>query len=81
METTLKVYSLDIKGEQPEFRNLHLWEIERDNFGLLGVQYDLEKDFVYVSPDCLLDYIDFELNGILIGTIWTYTIDEIKELF
>ena len=77
---TLSVYSYDIKGKNPKFRDLEFWEIERDNLGLLGVQYSLDKDFVYISPDCLLDYIDFELNGIIIGTIWTYTIDEIKEL-
>lgn len=80
MKTTLKVYSLDIKGEQPTFRNLHLWEIERDNFGLLGVQDTLQDTFDFVSPDCILEYLERQQLGNFRGDIWTYTIDEIKEL-
>lgn len=81
MDTTLKVYSLDIKGEQPTFRNLHLWEIERDNLALLSIQDKPSHDFEFVSPDALLDYIGLLQQDIFVGTIIVYTIDEIKELF
>lgn len=77
---TLNVYSYDIKGKLPKFRDLELWEIERDNIGLLGVQDRLQDAYDLVSPDCILDYLKLRQLGILTGDIWTYTLDEIKEL-
>ena len=77
---TLNVYSYDIKGKSPKFRDLELWEIERDNLGLLGIEGSINSDVAYVSPDCILDYIQQEHFGIFDGVIWLYTLDEIKEL-
>lgn len=76
---TLNVYSYDITGKLPKFRDLELWEIERDNIGLLGMQNPTNDDFDLVSPDCILDYLTFQQFSIFRGDIWTYTIDEIKE--
>ena len=76
---TLSVYSYDIKGKSPKFRDLELWEIERDNLGLLGVKDTFKSDFDYVSPDCILDYL-YNQQGTFMGNIWTYTLDEIKEI-
>ena len=77
---TLNVYSYDVKGKSPKFRELEFWEIERDNFGLLGVQDTLQDTFDFVSPDCILEYLEHQQLGNFRGDIWTYTIDEIKEL-
>ena len=77
---TLNVYSYDIKGKSPKFRDLEFWEIERDNLGLLGVQDRLQDTYDLVSPDCILDYLELRQFGIFTGDIWTYSLDEIKEL-
>lgn len=77
---TLNVYSYDVKGKSPQFRDLEFWEIERDNLGLLGIEGTINSDVEYVSPDCILDYIHQEHFGIFDGVIWIYTLDEIKEL-
>lgn len=77
---TLTVYSYNIKGKSPKFRELEFWEIERDNFGLIGVQDTLKDTFDIVSPDCILDYLKCQQLGNFRGDIWIYTIDEIKEL-
>jgi len=77
---TLNVYSYNIKGQSPKFRDLELWEIERDNLGLLGAQDRLQDTFDFVSPDCILDCLEHQQHGIFTGDIWTYTLDEIKEL-
>ena len=76
---TLNVYSYNIKGKSPKFRELEFWEIERDNLGLLGVQDTFKADFDFVSPDCILDYLKTQ-QGTFMGNIWIYTLDEIKEL-
>lgn len=77
---TLNVYSYDIKGKSPKFRDLEFWEIERDNLGLLGIQDSFRDDFDYVSPDCILEYLINQQQGNFMGDIWIYTLDEIKEL-
>ena len=65
---TLNVYSYDIKGRSPKFRELELWEIERDNLGLLGIQDTFKSDFDYVSPDCIC-ITNKELSWVIFGRI------------
>ena len=83
-EKTLRVYSHDINGYNPKFRDLTLAQIKRDYYYIMLLNYEDYQGMVindYVADEALSDYIQNCDSNTFYGNISSYDVNkELEEL-
>lgn len=78
-EKILRVYSHDIHGYNPKFRDLTLAQIQRDYYYILEFNWNGYHD--YVADEAVGDFIQNAQDGVFVGTMTSYDVNtELEEL-
>ena len=80
-EKTLRVYSHDIHGYNPKFRNLTLAQIQRDYYYIMEFNDEYISGKIYVADEALADFINNVQNSVFSGIVKSYDVNtELEEL-
>ena len=82
-EKILRVYSHDIHGYNPKFRDLTLAQIQRDYYYIL--EFNINGDGIaynaYVADEAIGDFIQHAQDGYFYGNMTSYDVNtELEEL-